>query len=42
MFDKKKLWIAIENGQALEALSLIKNISDVNTPYLSLKSTPSS
>ena len=37
MFDKKKLWIAIENGQALEALSLIKNISDVNTPYLGLE-----
>ncbi len=37
MFDKKKLWIAIENGQALEALSLIKNISDVNTPYLGIE-----
>ena len=37
MFSKKKLWLAIENGQVLEALSLIKNISDVNAPYLGVE-----
>lgn len=33
MFSKKKLWVAIENGQVVEALSLIKNASNVNDVY---------
>ena len=33
MFSKKKLWTAIENGQSKEALSLIKEFSDVNAVY---------
>lgn len=37
MFSKKKLWNAIENGQLIEGLALIKEAGDINSIYTGIE-----